>query len=214
MRRLIVVAVALAVMFLGPSAQAQLVSRDLVISVCGGAGFPLGDYPVATFGSRVQTGVGGNLAVDRMLTGRISVGAAIGIIQNNMDVEDLLHGKYSQERPDFKWRTMQASARGRCYFFTDRPLAVFGQFGTGIYLNKFSSNYEYDAGQGTVQQIKRSDTHTDFGMNLGAGALLRVSRSAFVTLEATANHVFTTKGHVRYIGLLGGLVFRIPMTGQ
>ena len=185
---------------------------ELLVGATGNWGLPVADYPTAEFGDKVQSGFGFGAAVDKMLTDRISVGAELGVNINAFDQDFIADSLNTGSRftPDYNWRTMQLSGRGRYHLLPERTVSFFGQVGLGVYINKFSSNLNWDRANGVVTEMKRSDTRTNLGVNLGPGALIRVSQYARLSLEAILNNVFTSGKSLRFVNVSAGLTFHIP----
>ena len=202
------------VLGLSSPVSAAMVRGELLVAPMAGAGIPLGDYPTTDFGDKVQAGFGFGAQAERMVTNRISLGAAFAANFNDFDnqfiADSLRRFSMGGTKPDYNWRTMQLSAYGRYYFNPQATVNVFGQLGFGVYVDKFSSNSQYDRQNGVVYEVKRSDTRTDLGISAGPGASVRTSEYTRFVVEAIVNNVFTGGKNLRFVSFSAGLVFRIP----
>ncbi|MEW5701298.1 MAG: outer membrane beta-barrel protein [Candidatus Zixiibacteriota bacterium] len=212
MKRTCVVGIGLLLAMSLPLPVAAVERGELLIGVSGGWSTPVGDYPTTDFGDKVKGGVGFGAAVDKLVTDRISVGGEFGASFNPFDQDFIADSLKTGSRytPDYKWRTMYAGARGRYYLNLLGNVNFFAQLGIGAYINKFTSNLNWDRQNGVVTPIEKSDTRTDIGMSFGPGALIRVSQHGRLSVQAIFNNVFTSGQSLRFAGLGAGLTFQIP----
>src|SRR3972149_5846892 len=200
---------------LGSAASAGVEKGELLIAPRGSLGVPVGEYPItgrewSYLKDDVKTGFAFGVLVDKMVSARLSVGAQFDYNVSAIGADDLqlppAQGANSVE-PDFSWKTLEVTGHARYYFLPAQPVTFFAHLGAGAYVNKFSPNWIIHGSYGLSQDLRRSQSKTNLGLNAGPGVMLRLSPTARLSLEALFNNVFTPNQNTRYLNITAGLVF-------
>lgn len=188
MTRRIVLAAAFALALAPTTARAAKISA----SFYPGVTIPMGDFADDSLGN-AQTGFQLGVALDALLTERISAGIEASWMVNNTGLEgetiDQGGGFYTRADQD-QFETKQFGARAR-YFLKTGNFRPFTLAGMGLY--DLSHHYEYVLG-GPVptQEVKQSGSNgfgSNFGWKAGLGFEGAVSPSVLLGLTGEYNSV-------------------------
>ena len=193
MTRRIVLAATLALALTPTAARAAKISATFY----PGATIPVGDFADDSLGN-AETGFQLGVALDALLTERLSAGVEFSWMANNTGLEgetiDQGGGFYTRADQD-QYETKQFGARARYFLMTGhfRPFAL-----GGIGLYNMSHHYEYALG-GPVptQEVKQSGSNgfgSNFGWKAGLGFEGAVSPSVLLGLTAEYNSVSLDEG--------------------
>lgn len=218
MRVKLMVGVVLALAFGSVSpAAADVVKRELLIGPRGSLGVPVGDYPItgrtwSYLKDDVRPGWALGLIADKMVSHRFSIGAQLDYNFQPMRSTELRQSLQQQGyniEPEFTWRTLQFTGHVRYYLTPQAAVNFFGQVGTGVYVNKFSTSYIVRGSNGMSQEVPRNQSKTDLGVNFGPGMLVRVGSNTRLSLDAILHNVFTKGQSTRYLNITAGIIFSI-----
>ena len=188
MTRRIMLAAAFALALTPTAARAAEISATLF----PGVAIPVGDFADDSLGN-AQTGFQLGVALDALLTERLSAGIEASWTANNTGLEgetiDQGGGFYTRADQD-QYETKQFGARAR-YFLKTGTFRPFALAGLGLY--DMSHHFEYALG-GPVptQEVKQSGSNgfgSNFGWKAGLGFESAVSPSVLLGLAAEYNSV-------------------------
>jgi len=176
----------------------------------------LDDVPVFDMGADIEPGPGVSGAVDRMITDNFSLGGEFRVYFATVDeaiLQDLLdfHSPTYEglDEVEVTWRTVHFGARARYYIQPERSVNPFLQAGVGLYVSKLKAEFRQIRSSGSTNDYARSESFTDPGVSFGPGALVRLSSTVRMSLDAIVTNVFTSDRNVRYLALSAGLVFGV-----
>jgi hypothetical protein len=203
------------VMGLASAAAAGVVKGELLIAPRGSLSLPVGDYPItgrtySFLNDDVKPGFAFGVLVDKMVSARLSVGAQFDYNISAMrtsEVVDALHLDVSKVEPDFTWKTLGVTGHVRYYFLPAQPVTFFAHIGAGVYVNKFSPSFTFHGSYGLSEDLRRSQSKTNLGLNVGPGMMLRLGPTTRLSLEALFHTVSTPVQNLRYLNVTAGLVF-------
>ncbi|MBL7129272.1 MAG: outer membrane beta-barrel protein [Ignavibacteria bacterium] len=92
---------------------------------------------------------------------------------------------------------------GPRYYFSQKKVKAYGDVGVGLYTFHQGS---YTSGTISIP----SDSHSDFGMNIGAGVEVPISKEIDFVGKVKYHVIFTEVKTTNYGGIYGGINFRIP----
>ena len=96
---------------------------------------------------------------------------------------------------------------GPRYYFTRDKIKAYGDAGVGLYSYNVGSS-SVTVGSTTV--TSSSISNNDFGMNIGAGVEVPISKDIDLMGKAKYHFIFTSGSTTTYGGIYGGINFRIP----
>ena len=189
--------IALVAVFALALAPAAARAARISASFYPGVTIPVGDFADDSLGN-AETGFQLGVALDALLTERLSAGVEVSWTANNTGLEgetiDQGGGFYIRADQD-QYETKQFGARARYFLMTGnfRPFALGG---LGLY--DMSHHFEYALG-GPVptQEVKQSGSNgfgSNFGWKAGLGFEGAVSPSVLLGLDAEYNSISVDEG--------------------
>ncbi len=203
------------------NARAEVRNREFLFGPYGTYNVPTDDYPAPRlddvpymdFGSDVEPSPGFAGAIDRMLTPNFSIGGEFRVIFGTIDeqrLQDFLDFHVPElDEVEMNWRTVQFGARARYFMQPEKSFNPFLQAGAGLYVSKLRAEFRQRRGSGSHNAFTRSESFTDPGFSFGPGALIRITKDARLSVDATFTNVFTEERNVRYVALSLGLLFSV-----
>jgi hypothetical protein len=211
----------LGVVFLPTDSRAEIRKGEYLFGPYGLYSVPLDDYPAPKLddvpyldmGSDIEPGPGLALAIDRVMSSKLTIGGEFKFYFGTLDervLQDYVnYHVYDLDEAEVTWRTIHFGARARYFLNGDQKVNPFIHAGVGVYINKLNAEFRQIRGSGSTNDFNRSESFTDPGLSFGPGLLYRITNDTRISADAILTNVFTSGRNVRYFAVSLGLVFGV-----
>jgi len=182
-------------------------SAQIKVGLNGGVGIPMG-----TFGDVFNTGFGGGISGEYLITPNISIGLNAGIYSFGMKDELLdLFGMEDMDGIDLgdlldmsaKFQITPITLTGKYYFITEGGIKPYAGLDLGLYSSKTKVTVKVLG----ISQSADAGSSTDFGLAPVVGLQFGLTDALAIDVNAKYHHIFTEGEATSFIGFNLGLVY-------